>query len=103
MDGEEIPLEGMSYKERKKYEEYEEPKQAFPPADAETPLKIVPRDAWGAAPPTSKQPLCCPMDLVMILDTGTEPCHDTDQCLRMVKELQTFYMEKKGLPDIPWK
>lgn len=103
MDAEEVPPSEIGEKENKADEDFKERKKMFESPMPETPLKIITRDAWGAVPPTSKEPICAPLQLVMILDTGGESCHSYEQCISRVKELQTFYMEEKGLPDIPWK
>lgn len=69
----------------------------------ELPPNLVPRNTWGAAPPTFREPLCTPVMTVLLVDTRSEFCTCEETCGYVLRKLQKHYMEEKGLPDIPWK
>jgi hypothetical protein len=65
-------------------------------------LKIVPRKKWGALPPKFTEPLPLPAQRMMFICTNTERCMNKDDCRLAMRTIQKYYMEEKGMPDLPY-
>ncbi|XP_049317723.1 peptidoglycan-recognition protein LC-like [Bactrocera dorsalis] len=64
-------------------------------------LRIVPRDAWLAQPPSSDPlPLATPVKKVIVLPTRTDDCETQTTCVHRVRMTQTLNIESQNHDDI---
>ncbi|XP_039963099.1 peptidoglycan-recognition protein LC-like isoform X3 [Bactrocera tryoni] len=64
-------------------------------------LRIVPRDAWLAQPPSSDPlPLATPVKKVIVLPTRTDDCETQAMCVYRVRMTQTLNIESQNHDDI---
>ncbi|XP_053956083.1 peptidoglycan-recognition protein LC-like isoform X3 [Anastrepha ludens] len=64
-------------------------------------LRIVPRDAWLAQPPSADPiPLATPVSKVIVLSTLTDDCETQAMCVYRVRMTQTLNIESQNHDDI---
>lgn len=68
----------------------------------DTSLNIVFRGEWGAQPSEVGVPLISPVTYVIHTFTGTESCYGVEECIKIVKDIQSQDIANK-LEDIKYK
>lgn len=66
-------------------------------------IKFVPRTKWGALPPKFTEPLSLPAQRMLIEFTNTERCMSKVECIKAMRTMQKYYMDVKGMPDLPYR
>lgn len=68
-----------------------------------TVVNIVSRDGWGAKEVEGLQPLAVPVRKVVLFYTNTEACFTRQECTSAMRKLQSHFISKRNLLDIPYK
>lgn len=64
-------------------------------------IPLVNRETWKAKPPTHADPLVHPITHIRF--TYEDLRKYNEDMFQMMPDCQNHYMEKEGLPDIPYK
>ncbi|XP_058386687.1 peptidoglycan recognition protein 1-like [Diceros bicornis minor] len=63
---------------------------------------IVPRREWGALASTCEQRLNLPVRYVVVAHTASSPCDTPASCVRQVRNVQSYHVQKLGWCDVSY-
>ncbi|XP_046390953.1 peptidoglycan-recognition protein LF-like [Ischnura elegans] len=65
-------------------------------------IEIVTREEWGARPPKSMVPFENPADYVIIIHTATYTCKTKEECIQLMRVIQSFHVDSRKWPDVSY-
>lgn len=72
------------------------------PADLD-PVEVLTRNDWKAEPPVSPIRMEAPAKHVFYTETETLECKTKTQCVEIVRGIQKFHMDFRGMSDIQYQ
>lgn len=69
-------------------------------SEDELPPIIVKREEWKARKPKTTKRISGPVPDVVYTETDTRECKSIEDCSRLLRDIQTYHMDVRGLPDI---
>ena len=60
-------------------------------------VTLVTRKEWGARPPKKIVHMNTPVTVLFIHHTDMQSCHTKEDCIKMMRIIQDFHMDERGL------